>query len=152
MKTNKSMYEVIQNDKRFSILLKVLSTIGVEETLNGKKESLTFFAPVNQAFEELPEKVFKLLFKPQGKFLAAAILEQHTIPKEKLSLKDLENVNFVNTVFGNKLEIVNQNEHFYVTDSQILGPEIQAKNGVVIAVDKLLPVRREALTARKSSH
>ncbi len=139
MKTNENVYEVIKNDKRFTILTEILKTTGIGEAMSEERETFTFFAPTDTAFNSLSENALKTLISPEGKGAIAAILGQHLIPKSYLYSNDLRRKDSVKTLHGNKLKISEESNVLQLEEAHILLPGIAASNAVIFPIDKVLP-------------
>ena len=143
MNANENVYDVIKNDERFTVLLKILDSTGIGEAMSQERETFTFFAPTNDAFNNLSEKALRLLTSPEGNVLVASILSQHLIPKSYLYSKDLRHKDSVKTLSGNKLKITEQDNVLQLEDAHILMPGIAASNAVVFPVDKIFRARQK---------
>lgn len=148
MKTNENVYEVIKNDKRFTILSKILKSTGIGEAMSEERETFTFFAPTDAAFNNLTENALKTLISPEGKGLVAAILGQHLVPKSYLYSNDLRRKDSVKTLHGNKLKISEESNVLQLEEAHILLPGIAASNAVVFPIDKVLPARRKTVISK----
>lgn len=147
MRTDKNVYEVINRDERFTILQKILDSTGIGEAMTKEREAFTFFAPTDDAFNHLPEPTLRLLTSAEGKGLAAKILGQHLIPKSYLYSNDLRQKTSVRNLNGAKLEIKEENNMLHLQGgAHIFTPGIAASNGVIFAVDKILPMKPKILS------
>lgn len=143
-----SVYEIISQDERFTILSKLLESSGLSDEISEGKEAFTFFAPTNDAFQNLSERALRLLISPEGRGLAAAILKQHLIPKSYLYADDLRTTNSVRTMHGNKLKISEKTNVLQLEDAHVLTPGIAAANGVVFPIDKVLPAKGKTIVGK----
>ena len=148
MKTKNTIYDVIRNDDRFTILSKLLKSTGIGKAMSKEQEAFTFFAPTDAAFKDLSENALDTLISPEGKTLVTAILGQHLIPKSYLYSNDLRRRETVKNLHGNNLQIKEEANVLQIEEAHILMPGIAASNAVVFPVDKVLPVTRKvALSA-----
>lgn len=143
MQTKENVFNVIASDERFRILAKILENTGISNAMCGEKEAFTFFAPTDTAFCKLSEKALDVLTSPEGKGLIAAIIGQHLVPSKCLYADDLRRRESVVTVHGNELKITKIGSVLHLEKAHILMPSLAASNGVIFAVDKVLPVSRK---------
>lgn len=143
MRNIKNVYEIIKRDQRFSILLKILDDTGIGEAMSKEKQVFTFFAPTDDAFNDLSAETMQVLNSSKGKGLVAAILGQHIIPGKYLYSNDLQNQESVKTMHGNNLQICEKKNMLQLEDAHILTPGVAAANGVVFPIDKVLPGKRK---------
>ncbi|KAA3612963.1 MAG: fasciclin domain-containing protein [Calditrichaeota bacterium] len=97
---------------------------------------LTVFAPVNSAFDALPEGTVATLLKPENKKKLAFILTNHASPstyKGRL-LKDGRKLYMAT---GEYIEIKREGEDIFIGGAKILAT-VDASNGVVHLIDKVL--------------
>ncbi len=97
---------------------------------------LTVFAPVNSAFDALPEGTVETLLKPENKKKLAFILTNHAAPstyKGRL-LKDGRKIYMAT---GEYIPIRRDGDDIYIGDAKILAT-VDASNGVVHLIDKVL--------------
>jgi uncharacterized surface protein with fasciclin (FAS1) repeats len=96
----------------------------------------TVFAPVNSAFDALPEGVLSSLLKPENKESLIDVLEYHVyvgVIRESM-IRDGQVLNQVN---GKNVRMGKDGDTITVNDALILGA-VEASNGIVYVVDKVL--------------
>jgi uncharacterized surface protein with fasciclin (FAS1) repeats len=133
---------VAQSDSRFSILVEAVNAAGLTDTLNGAGP-YTVFAPTNDAFASLlaelgVSKEALLANKP----LLSAVLTYHVLPA-KVEKAAVPAGKAITTVQGGIFKVDAVGSGLIVTDgrnrkSTITSTDIQASNGVVHVVDKVL--------------
>lgn len=97
---------------------------------------LTVFAPVNSAFDALPEGTVATLLKPENKKKLASVLINHAAPgtyKGRL-LKDGRKIYMAS---GEYIEIKKDGDNIFIGGAKILAT-VDASNGVVHLIDKVL--------------
>jgi uncharacterized surface protein with fasciclin (FAS1) repeats len=107
-------------------LVDVLSNVG----------PFTVFAPVDAAFNELPEGTLQSLLKPENKNELINILEYHVyvgVIRENL-IQDGMTLNQVN---GQNVKLNRSGDHIQVNGASVLG-SVMASNGIVYVIDKVL--------------
>jgi uncharacterized surface protein with fasciclin (FAS1) repeats len=120
----------------FTILIKALAAAGLTDTLQGEGP-FTIFAPTDAAFKELPADALTDLLKPENKEVLVKILTYHVVPGKVLSteLKSGE----VKSVEGGAINVkVDPKAGVSVNDAKVTQADIQGKNGVIHAIDKVI--------------
>ncbi len=119
----------------FSTLVAAVQAAGLVETLKGEGP-FTVFAPTNAAFAALPEGTVENLLKPENKDQLTAILTYHVVPGAVMST-DLTDGMSVATVNGAAVTIGTEGG-VTVNDANVVTADIEASNGVIHAIDKVL--------------
>jgi len=138
MANRKSVFDIIETDEKFSILLKILNKTGFGRALRHEEKPFTFFAPTDGAFYRLFQQGADQLIIKDSKILITSILGQHLIPGAALYSDDLRRRESVTALEGNVLEIHQDSHRIFINDAQIITAGIAATNGVVFAIDSLL--------------
>lgn len=143
-----TIVSVAASNENFTTLVAAVKAAGLVDVLNGKGP-FTVFAPVNSAFDKLPEGTVGNLLKPENKNLLTAILTYHVVAG-KFKAKDVvkaikaNNGKFViKTVQGGKLTASISNGKVILTDakgntSKVIITDVKASNGVVHAIDSVV--------------
>ena len=101
---------------------------------------LTVFAPVNSAFEALPEGTVETLLKPENKAALATILTRHAAPGsyniEKLK-KEARKGRKLYMATGDYLEITVEGEDLFVGGAKVVA-SVQTANGIVNVVEQVI--------------
>ena len=101
---------------------------------------LTVFAPVNSAFDALPEGTVETLLKPENRSDLATILTRHAAPGsydlEKLKSESAKGRKLYMAT-GDYLEIVVEGEDVIVGGAKVIGT-VQTSNGIINVVDKVI--------------
>lgn len=149
MYSKKDIVDNAVKSKDHTTLVAAVQAAGLVETLKGKGP-FTVFAPVNNAFEDLPEGTVETLLKPENKATLTKVLTYHVVAgkmdyaaiaaaitkgKGKATLK---------TVSGGKLTAMMNGPHnVTVMDeagntANISTYDVVQSNGVIHVVDKVL--------------
>lgn len=127
--------EIALGNENFSILVSALQRADLVETLQGDGP-FTVFAPTNQAFMDLLEALDvtaeELLAQPD----LANVLTYHVVPGKVLA-GDLTDGLEADTVNGQAVTFDLSGDPM-VNDSMIVDTDIEASNGVVHVIDKIL--------------
>ncbi len=94
----------------------------------------TIFAPVESAFEQIPDDVIDESFEDQEYLLE--IINYHIV-EGKYSIKDLESLTELKTIGGNKLTI-KANNGIKIDTANIVEGNIECSNGIIHAIDEIL--------------
>ncbi len=97
---------------------------------------LTVFAPVDAAFEALPEGTVETLLKPENKKTLANILTFHAAPG-KYGPNNIKGVMGIGQATGDKVVVEVTEEGTFVNGAKVLG-SVEASNGYVHVIDKVL--------------
>jgi uncharacterized surface protein with fasciclin (FAS1) repeats len=139
---------VAASNKDFSTLVAAVKAAGLVDTLNGDGP-FTVFAPVNAAFDKLPEGTVAELLKPESKATLTAILTYHVVAGEFMATDVVKAINANNgkfaipTVQGSILTATISGENVILTDakgnkSKIIITDVAASNGVIHAIDSVV--------------
>jgi uncharacterized surface protein with fasciclin (FAS1) repeats len=145
----KNIVENAMNSKDHTTLVAAVKAAGLVETLQGKGP-FTVFAPVNDAFENLPEGTVDMLLKPENKEMLVKVLTYHVVAGkmdyETLSaaIKKGNGMATLTTVSGGKLVAkMNGMHNITVTDengntANISTYDVYQSNGVIHVLDKVV--------------
>ncbi|MEM1336867.1 MAG: fasciclin domain-containing protein [Bacteroidota bacterium] len=139
---------VAAGNENFSTLVAAVKAAELVETLSGEGP-FTVFAPVNAAFEKLPEGTLDELLKPESKGTLTAILTYHVVAgnvKAADVVKAIQDNNgsfVITTVQGNTLTASLDGDNVILTDakggtSTIVLTDVAASNGVIHAIDTVV--------------
>ena len=120
----------------FKALVSAVKAADLVETLKGEGP-FTVFAPTDEAFAALPEGTVENLLKPENKDQLIAILTYHVVPAKVMSGDIAGKKADVLTVQGDRLS-VNARNGVKVDGAKVVSADIEATNGVIHVVDKVL--------------
>ena len=125
----------------FKTLVVAVKAAGVEDALVNAGP-LTVFAPVNGAFDKLPEGTVATLLKPENKSKLAFILTNHVAPANypiKTLEKNIRKNRKLYMASGKYLEVTKKGDDLYVGGTKIL-KSVKVSNGWVHVIgDVLVP-------------
>lgn len=130
-----NLAQVILSDDRFTILGTLLRTTGLLTQLQ-QGESLTLFAPTDEAFRALPDRVLATLMKPENLGQLTNLLKNHLI-QGRVTSQELSSGN-IESLQGSPLKIDASSEQVQVGGSTVIEPDIEASNGVVHVIDRVM--------------
>ena len=116
-------------------LAAAVTAAGLVETLKGKGP-FTVFAPTDAAFAAVQSDV-DMLLKPENKAQLAKVLTCHVV-SGKMKAADLKDGDMLTTLDGSKLAVSISNGKVMVGDANVTVKDVEATNGVVHLIDKVL--------------
>ena len=123
----------------FKTLVVAIEAAGVEDALVNTGP-LTVFAPVNGAFDKLPEGTVETLLKPENKGKLAFILTNHVAPSNypiKQLKKEAKKGRKLYMASGKYLVVENKEDGIYVGGTKVL-KTVQVSNGWIHVIDNIL--------------
>ena len=141
-----NIVEIASGDERFSTLV----AAGLVETLQGPGP-FTVYAPLNDAFDALPEGTVETLLKPENKGQLTDVLLYH-VDDRKLTAEKIPNgSNYFKPVQASERLCITKGATGVTiadgtgTSANVVISNIQADNGVIHVIDKvMLPGTRPA--------
>jgi transforming growth factor-beta-induced protein len=133
--SGESIVDIAIGNPSFSTLVTAVKAAGLAETLSGKGP-FTLFAPTNEAFAALPKETLEALLKPENRELLKKVLTYHIVPGD-LMAKDLKSGK-VPTVAGSTVAVEVQGGKVNVNSASVVKADIDAKNGVIHVIDRVL--------------
>ncbi|MEY4230329.1 MAG: hypothetical protein RLZZ362_1178, partial [Actinomycetota bacterium] len=130
-----TILEALRADSRFTTLVDVLTQAGYTDDV-AIIGPLTFFAPTNDAFQDIPaDDLQAIVDQPE---LLQAILAFHLV-EAKASLATLATLSQVETVYGEPIDItIDADGTVLLNGVRTIAPEIDARNGVIIPIEQVL--------------
>jgi uncharacterized surface protein with fasciclin (FAS1) repeats len=131
----KDIVEIAVGDENFSTLVTAVQQAKLVETLQGDGP-FTVFAPINDAFDALPEGTLTtLLADPEGDL--KNILLYHVVAGEYKAASITDGLTLT-TVLGEDITFSIQDGSVYVNDAKVIIADVDAYNGVIHAIDKVI--------------
>jgi uncharacterized surface protein with fasciclin (FAS1) repeats len=130
-----SILDLIGSGDETQELAYLLGAANLTDYLSGAGP-FTVFAPIDHAFDLLPNGTLKHLLDPRNRDELADILENHVVPGDVHS-KDLEEFQRVRTLEGT-VAIVKRDGAVYVNGAKVITADVDATNGVVHIIDRVL--------------
>ncbi|MGV6848099.1 MAG: fasciclin domain-containing protein [Marinibacterium sp.] len=121
---------------QFNTLVAAVQAAGLVGTLKGDGP-FTVFAPTDEAFAALPAGTVESLLLPENKEKLVDILTYHVVPAKVMSGDIAGKKAEVLTVEGQRLS-VNARNGVKVDDATVVAADIEASNGVIHVIDKVL--------------
>lgn len=145
----KTIVDNAVNSKDHTTLVAAVKAAGLVETLQGKGP-FTVFAPVNDAFENLPAGTVENLLKPENKEQLIKVLTYHVVAGKmdyatlSAAIKKGNGMAMLTTVSGGKLIAkMNGPHNITITDengntANISTYDVYQSNGVIHVVDRVV--------------
>jgi len=130
----KDIVDIASSNENLSTLAQAVQAADLAETLKGDGP-FTIFAPTNEAFAKLPNGFVEFLLQPKNKDLLVDVLTYHVVPSrvtsDQLETGKVESLNsgIAVAVSGNRV---------IVNDASVIQPDVQASNGVIHTVNRVL--------------
>ena len=147
---SKTIPEVAAGAEQFGTLLAAAKAAGLVGALSGEGP-LTVFAPTDAAFAALPEGTVESLLEPSNKAKLAAILKYHVVSGRVYSEAALD-AGTAPTLQGSTVSIAVTDGKARVNDSNLVATDIDASNGVIHVIDKVLLPPEKKSTASNPRH
>lgn len=129
-----NILQIAQSSEDHTTLAAAIEAAGIQNVLVNAGP-LTVFAPVNEAFEALPEGTVEDLLKPENKQKLANILTSHASPAS-LKMHQLTEGFQIYLATGQYVSVEKKDGETYVNGARILGT-VDASNGIIHVVDKV---------------
>ncbi|SEW36058.1 Uncaracterized surface protein containing fasciclin (FAS1) repeats [Aliiroseovarius sediminilitoris] len=148
MFADKNIVENALNSADHTTLVAAVKAAGLVETLQGDGP-FTVFAPVNAAFDALPEGTVEMLLKPENKEMLTKVLTCHVVAADAMSdairgmVDDDGGKHPVPTVGGCTLQATYDGDNIWIEDEQgnkatVTIADVKQSNGVIHVIDKVL--------------
>jgi uncharacterized surface protein with fasciclin (FAS1) repeats len=98
----------------------------------------TLFAPTDAAFAALPPGIERKLFAPENKDQLSQVLRYHLVPGRLTSADLAGTISTPVTLEGGRLQIDGIGPTIEVGDAKIVKPDVEASNGVMHSIDRVL--------------
>ena len=118
----------------FSTLVAALTAASLVETLQGEGP-FTVFAPTDDAFAALPEGLLEKLLLPENVGVLTSILTYHVVSGKVMSTDVM--AGDVPSVEGSSITLATD-YGVQVNDALVISADIEASNGVIHVIDKVI--------------
>lgn len=125
--------ETAANAGMFNTLIKLVEAAGLVDLLKSPGPK-TVFAPVDNAFERLPEGALDRLLEDIPKL--KKILTYHVVPGD-VRAEDLIEIDEAETMEGSII-VVDTTKGYQVNEAIVIQPDILTDNGVIHVIDSVL--------------
>jgi uncharacterized surface protein with fasciclin (FAS1) repeats len=126
---------VLRTDDRFSTLVAVLDSTGLDSTL-AESGPYTLFAPPNAAFDDLPEGTIEVLMTERRGRMRTILA--HHIVDGRVAAAALDATSALRTLSGDSLR-VRRDSTLRIGTATVVEHDITTANGVIHVLDRVLP-------------
>lgn len=130
-----TIVDIAASNPSFTTLEQAIQAAGLGETLSGRG-AFTVFAPTDEAFAALPSETLAALLRPENRDRLRQILTYHVVPGIVQS-QDIQPGD-VTTVEGSPVRLNVVNGQVTVNDATVQAADIQASNGVIHVIDRVI--------------
>ncbi len=131
-----NIVETAVNHGSFKTLVAAVTAADLVGTLTSEGP-FTVFAPLDDAFAELPEGTVETLVKPENKQQLTSILTYHVLVGKIMST-DLSDGMKATTVNGEEVTVHLKEGKAFINDAQVVLADVETDNGVIHAVNKVI--------------
>ena len=130
-----TIVDVALSKGSFNTLVTAVRAAGLTDVLTGAGP-YTVFAPTDEAFASLPKGTVEKLLKPENQAKLKKLLTYHVVSGavKSTAIKPGQ----VKTVEGNSVLIKSMKTGLMVNNAKVMTPDINASNGVIHAIDKVI--------------
>ncbi|MGQ4648849.1 fasciclin domain-containing protein [Lyngbya aestuarii] len=149
MPASGNLVEQAAGSEQFNTLVQAIQAAGLEEVLSAEGP-FTVFAPTDEAFAALPEGTLEQLLQPENREALVQLLSYHVVPGA-ITSSQIESGD-VETLAGKSLAVKrDENGVVTVNDATVTQADIQASNGVIHGIDKVIlpPTQAQSEAAPK---
>ncbi|MBX3374461.1 MAG: fasciclin domain-containing protein [Phycisphaeraceae bacterium] len=132
-----SIVDIASKAGTFNTLLTAATAAGLAEALTGPGP-LTVLAPSDDAFAKLPAGTVESLLKPENREKLAGILRMHVMPGRVYCDEAVSAGRATTLLGGNPLRVSVRDGRVVVNGANIVRSDIDARNGVVHVIDRVL--------------
>jgi len=128
----------IAREAGFGTLVAALEATGLDSPLAHPRDFYTVFAPTDEAFAALGQETIDALLADPATL--ESILEYHILPGNVIPSSGLPDIlGFdIQTGNGDFVQFARDDDGFLVNDARIVTPDVQAVNGVIHVIDRVL--------------
>ena len=130
-----NIVEVASGNESFSTLATAIEAAGLADTLSNSDSNYTVFAPTNEAFNQLPDGTLEYLLQPENQEVLQRVLSYHVLP-EQVGSSEISGGEIESLDGGLVTEVTD--EGVVVNNASVVTPDIEASNGVIHAVNRVL--------------
>merc|ERR1711998_112187 len=133
----KNIVELASGIDDLSTLVTALTAGKLTTALSGDGP-FTVFAPTNEAFAALPKATLAHLLDPKNIKELQSVLEYHVISGAGIHAADLKPSQKAKTLEGEDVRIIKRRNRIFVDNSKVVTADVDASNGVVHVIDRVL--------------
>ena len=120
----------------FNTLAAALEAADLVKTIKNAN-SLTVFAPTDEAFAKLPAGTVETLLKPENKDQLIAILTYHVV-EGRVRAQEVAGLRTAETLNGQRVHISVEDGRIQLNESNVISADVRASNGIIHVIDEVL--------------
>jgi uncharacterized surface protein with fasciclin (FAS1) repeats len=132
-----NIVETAKTDTNLSMLVELLGTAGLAETLADENAKFTVFAPTNAAFLKLGDKKLASLKEEKNKEMLKDILLYHVVSGDMLAA-DVTTKTELNAMDEKVIKVTSKDSKWMVAGATITTTDIKCSNGTVHVIDAVM--------------
>lgn len=145
-----SIGAIAAETESLSTLAAAVAAAGLSDQLGVENGPWTVFAPVNSAFDSLPSGTVEKLLQPENIAGLIEILGLHLVPG-RIYANELLTAESTQSFFGNTINFELQGGEVTIDGARIVASDIEAANGVVHLIDRVILPAPSTETAAEAS-
>lgn len=138
MMPSQNLVENITSNANLVTFASVIRKAELVDALNATGPH-TVFAPMNEAFEGLPENMLEDLMKPENREQLVTLLKNHVVAGQ-LKAEQLQDGSTLKTLGGTQLKVTREGSRLTVNGAEVVEPNAMSQNGVIHVINKLMAV------------
>lgn len=138
MMPSQNLVENITSNVNLTTFASVIRKAEFVDALNATGPH-TVFAPMNEAFEGLPENTLEDLMKPENREQLVALLNNHVVAGQ-LKAEQLQDGSTLKTLGGTQLKVTKEGNRLTVNGAEVMEPNALSQNGVIHVINKVMSV------------
>jgi uncharacterized surface protein with fasciclin (FAS1) repeats len=132
-----NIVETAKTDTSLSMLVELLGTAGLVETLSDENAKYTVFAPTNEAFRKLGDKKLASLKEEKNKDMLKDILTYHVVAGNMMAA-DVTQAAELNALNEKVIKVTSKDGKWLVAGATITSTDIKCSNGTVHVIDAVM--------------
>lgn len=155
--TSDDLYQALQKDGRFSIFTRAITASRQGKLYQNVHDNYTVFAPTDEAFKRLPQRVVESFFRPENDERLEDIIKHHisdtvystgkAYGATRLGVANITPL----SAFGQQLNFAVENGNATIDGVKIVETDIPTANGLIHVVDSvILPAEQSTLEIIKA--
>ena len=132
-----NIVETAKKDTTLSMLVDLLGTAGLAETLSDENAKYTVFAPTNEAFRKLGDKKLASLKEEKNKEMLKDILLYHVVSGDMLAA-DVSTKAELDAMDEKVIKVTGKDGKWMVAGATITTTDIKCSNGTVHIIDGVM--------------
>ncbi|SDL80310.1 Uncaracterized surface protein containing fasciclin (FAS1) repeats [Catalinimonas alkaloidigena] len=135
MEPTKSITVNVVVNEHLNYFREALMITDLGKTLNNQDGPFTVFAPIDEAFDMIPERYLNVMMEDRNEILTD-LLRYHIVPGQ-IDVAQLKDGQHLKTLQGKKLRVSRKGDQVYINGAPILTSNIASRNGVIHTIGNI---------------